>query len=88
MLAKLWQEYERLPTSYRVSEWYTKVEEQLIKKTSSPVNILPNSLRAKLSGLASSSTKVSIKLTGASHMPKGCTINDFMYPPSPLILTL
>ena len=41
------------------------------KKTNSPVNIFPNNLRARLKGLAISSTIVKIKLIGARAIPKG-----------------
>ena len=58
------------------------------RNTNSPVNIFPKSLKAKLNGLAISSTIVNTKFIGARAIPKGWTRNDLKYPPSPLFFTL
>jgi len=61
VITKIWNIAHKLPGIGMMYHGNNAIS----KNTNSPVNIFPKSLNAKLSGLANSSTKVNIKLTGA-----------------------
>ena len=67
VITKMWNIAHKLPGIGIMYQGSSAIN----KKTNSPVNIFPNNLKAKLNGLASSSTIVRIKLIGANQIPNG-----------------